>query len=93
MPRQYYVRNKSLHELPKFRIKAKDIQYGKGESVSILFIILLIVTVHFHRFEIHTMVSEICDNIHLVLGVKTFMEQGEISVRDLNSKFLKTPVP
>ena len=42
MSKQYYLRDKSLHGLPKFSSKAKVIQVGKGENVNILFIILII---------------------------------------------------
>ena len=47
-----------------------------------------------HMFEIYTMISEIDDNVDLVLGVKTFVSlEGEISMRDLAFKFLNRVVP
>ena len=47
-------------------------------------------TIQGHIFEIYVMVSEIHDNVNLVLGVKTFMElDGEISMRELTFKFPK----
>ena len=36
-----------------------------------LFIIPVIIEVHGHRFEIYTLVSEIHENVDLVLGIKT----------------------
>ena len=46
------------------------IQVGSGQYVSVLFIIPLIVEIVGQRFEIYTIVSEIHDNIDLVLGIK-----------------------
>ena len=70
LSKQYYLRNKCLHGLPKFSSKAKVIQVGNGESVNILFIIPTIKAIQGHMFEIYTMVSEICDNMDLMLGFK-----------------------
>ena len=44
----------------------------------ILFVIPLIVDVHGHRFEIFTLVSEIHENVDLVLGIKTIFEQESV---------------
>ena len=41
-----------------------------GQCVSMLFIIPVIVDIHGHRFEIYTLVSEIHENVDLVLGIK-----------------------
>ena len=44
-------------------------------------------------FEIYTMVSEMHDNVDLVLGVKNFVEsEGEISMREPTFKFLNRAV-
>ena len=40
-----------------------------AKYVSILFIIPIIIDVHRHRFEIYTLVSEIHENVDLVLGI------------------------
>ena len=40
-----------------------------GQCVSVLFIIPVIVDKHGHRFEIYTLVSEIHENVDLVLGI------------------------
>ena len=59
-----------------------------------LFIIPVIVDIHGHRFEIYTLVSEIHENIDLVLGVKNvFKLEGIINSRDCCFKFLNRSVP
>ena len=48
-----------------------------------LFIIPVIVDIHEHRFEIYTLVSEIHENVDLVLGIKNVFElEGVINSRD-----------
>ena len=53
IPKQYYFRKKSLHELPMLNSKAKVIQIGNRASVNILLIIPTIITVQGHMFEIY----------------------------------------
>ena len=65
---------KSLHSLPKFALKTQRIQVGNGQFVSVLFIIPVIVGIHGHRFEIYALVSEIHENVDLVLGIKNVFE-------------------
>ena len=63
-------------------------------SVSVLFIIPVIIDVHGHRFEIYTLVSEIHENVDLVLGIKiVFKLEGVINSRDCCFKFLNRSVP
>ena len=50
--------------------KTQRIQVGNRQFVSILFIIPVIVDIHGHRFEIYTLVSEIHENVDLVIGIK-----------------------
>ena len=69
MSESYYMHCKSLHSLPTFASKTQRIQVGNGEFVSVLFIIAVIIDVHGHRFEIYTLVSEIHENVDLVLGI------------------------
>ena len=66
----YFIHCKSLLSLPKFASKMQRIQVGNGQYVSVSFIILVIIDVHRHRFEIYTLVSEIHENVDLVLGIK-----------------------
>ena len=49
---------------------------------------------HGHRFKIYTLVSEIHENIDLVLGIKNVFElEGVINSRDCCFKFLNRSVP
>ena len=78
MSKSYYMCCKSLHSLPKFASKTQRIQVGNGQFVSDLFIIPVIVDIHGYRFEIYTLVSEIHENIDLVLGIKNVFELGGV---------------
>ena len=70
MSKSYYLRCKTLHVLPKFSSNTQRIQVGNGQYVSVLFVIPVIIDVHGHRFKIFTLVSEIHDNVDLVMGMK-----------------------
>ena len=72
--KSYYLCCKALHSLPKFASKTQRIQVGNGQHVSVLFIILVIVEIAGHRFKVYTLVSEIHENIELVLGIKYMFE-------------------
>ena len=74
MSKLYYIHCKSLHSLPKFASKMQRIQVGNGQFVNGLFIILVLVDMHGYRLEICTLVSEIHENIDLVLGFKNVFE-------------------
>ena len=70
------------------------IQVGNGQCVGILFIIPVIVDIHRHRFEIYTLVSEIHENVDLVLGIKNvFVLEGVTNSRDCQFEFLNRSVP
>ena len=73
MSKSFYIRCKSLHTLPKFDSTTQRIQVGNGQCVSVLFIIPVTVDIHGHRFEIYTLVSEIHENVDLVLGIKNVL--------------------
>ena len=52
---------------------------GNGQYVSVIFVIPVIIDIHGHRIEIFTLVSEIHDNVDLVMGMKnTFKLEGVI---------------
>ena len=70
MSKRHYLRCMSLHFLPKFASKTQRIQVGNGQYVSVLSIILVLIDIHGHRFQIFTLVSEIHENVDLVLGIK-----------------------
>ena len=70
------------------------IQVGNGQYVRVLFIIPVIIEVHGHRFKICTLVSEIHENVDIVLGIKNvFKLEGVINSRDCRFKFLNRSVP
>ena len=74
---------KSLHSLLKFVSRTQRIQVGNGQCVSVLFIIPVIIDIHGHKFEIYTLVSEIHENVDLVLVIKNVFElEGVINSRD-----------
>ena len=83
MSKSFYMQCKSLHTLPKFTSTTQRIQIGNGQCVGVLFIIPVIVDIHGHKFKIYTLVSEIHENVDLVLGVKNVFElEGVINSRD-----------
>ena len=61
--------------------------------VSVLFIIPVIIDVHRHRFEIYALVSEIHENVDLVLGIKNVFKLGMTNTRECCFKFLNRPLP
>ena len=94
MSKSFYMHCKSLHTLPKFAATTQKIQVGNGQCVSVLFVIPIIIEVHNHRFEIYTLVSEIHENVDLVLGIKNVFElEGVINLRDCRFEFLNRSVP
>ena len=94
MSKSLYMHCKSLHTLPKFATTTQRIQVGNGQCVSALFIIPVIIEVHGHRFQIYTLVSEIHENVDLVLGIKNVFElEGVINSRDCRFEFLNRSVP
>ena len=90
----YYFQCKALHALPKFSSNTQRIQVGNGQYVSILFVIPVIIDIHRHRFEIFTLVSEIHDNVDLVMGMKNIFElEGMIDSQDSCISFLSRLIP
>ena len=74
MSKSYYLRCKALYDLPKFASKTQRIQVGNGQYVEVLFVILVIIEICGHRLEVFTLVSEIFDNVDMVLGIKNIFE-------------------
>ena len=94
MSKSYYLQCKTLHALPKFSSNTQRIQVGNGQYVSVLFVIPVIIDIHRHRFEIFTLVSEIHDNIDLVMGMKNiFKLEGMIDLQDSCFSFLSRSIP
>ena len=62
--------------------------------MDVLFVIPVIIDVHGHRFEIFTLVSEIHENVDLVLGIKNiFKLEGVIDPCDSCFSFLNRSIP
>ena len=77
------MKNPCLHELPKYETHIKSLQVGNGSRVATLFVVPIIISIHSHKFEIFTLVSEIQDTIDLVFGMKTCMKLKESTVPDI----------
>ena len=94
MSKSYYMWCKSFHALPKFASTTQTVQVGNGQCVAVLFVIPIIVDIHGHRFKMFTLVSEIHDNLDLVLGMKNVFElEGVIDMWDSSIKFLNRSMP
>ena len=94
MSKSHYLHCKSLHSLPKFASKTQRIQVGNGQYVSVLFIIPIIIDIYGHRYEIYTLVSEIHENVDIVLGIKNvFKLEGIINSQECCFSFLHRSVP
>ena len=92
--KSHYLRCKSLHSFPKFVFKTQRIQVRNGQYVSVLFIIPIAIDIQSHRFEIFTLVSEINENVDLVLGIKNIFElEGILNSCDSFFGFLNRSIP
>ena len=70
------------------------IQVGNGQYVGVLFVIPIIVVINKHRLEVVTLVSEIFDNVDMVLGIKDLFElEGVIDSRESSFRFLSKSIP
>ena len=80
--------------MPKFTSSTRRIQVGNGQYVGVLFVILVIVTILKHRFEIFMLVSEIHENVDLVVGIKNLIElERVIDSWDSCLSFLNRSIP
>ena len=62
--------------------KTKNILVGNGQYIGVLFVIHVVINLQ------HTLVSEIHDNVDMVMGIKTVYEiEGVISTRDTCLRF------
>ena len=94
MSKSYFMRCKNLHSLQKFTSTTTRIQVGNSQYVGVLFVIPVILTIQSHRFEIFTLVSEIHENVDLVIGIKNLFElEGVIDSWDSCVKFLSRSIP
>ena len=93
MSKSYYLRCKLLHNLLQFASKMQRIQVGNGQYVGVLFVIPVIVEINGHRLEVFTLVSEIFNNINMVLGIKNLFElEGVIDTRESSFRFLSRSI-
>ena len=89
MSKSYYLRCKALHDMPKFASKTQRIQVGNGQYIGVLFVIPVIIEICSHRLEVFTLVSEISDNVDMVLGIKNLFEsEGVIDSCESCFRFL-----
>ena len=94
MSKSFYLRCNTLHAFPKFASNTQRIQVGNGQYVDVLFVILVIVDIHGHRFGIFTLVLKIHENVDLVLGIKNIFElEGVIALHDSGFSFLNRSIP
>ena len=94
MSKAFYLKCKCLHALPKFASHIQRIQVGNEQYVGVLFVIPVIIDIHRHRFEIYTLVSEIIENVDLVIRIKNVFElEGVIDSHDSCFSFLNRSIP
>ena len=94
MSKSYFLMCENLYAMPKFTSTTRRIQVGNEQYVGVLFVIKVIITIQKHRFEIFTLVSEIHENVDLVLGIKNLFElEGVIDSQDSCLSFLNRSIP
>ena len=94
MSKSYYLRCKALHDLPKFASKTQRIQVGNDQYIGVLYVVPVIFEICSHRLEVFTLVSEIFDNVDMVLGVKNIFElEGVIDSHKSCFRFLSRSIP
>ena len=94
MSKSYYMQCRSLHAMPKFTSTTRRIQVSNGQYVGVLFVIPVIIRIQKHGFEVFMLVSEIHENVDLVLGIKNLFElEGMIDSRDSCLSFLNRSIP
>ena len=57
----FYLNSPTLHTLPMFASRTKNILVGNGQCVGVLFVIPVVIDLHGHKIEVYTLVSEIHD--------------------------------
>ena len=94
MSKAFYMRHPHLHKYLKFNSTIRNLQIGNGELVATLFVIPFVFKVGKHLFEVYTLVSEIQQNMDIILGVKNMFEiEGEVSCHTSQFKFLNRSLP
>ena len=94
MSKSYCLMCKALHDLPNFASKTQRTQVGNGQYVGVLFVILVIVEICGHRLDVFTLVSEIFNNVDMLLGIKNiFGSEGVIDSCESCFRFLSRSIP
>ena len=94
MSKGFYMRHPHLHKYPKFNSTVRNLQVGNRELVATLFVIPFVFKIGRHLFEVYTLVSEIQQNMDIILGIKNMFEiEGEISCCTSQFKFLNRSLP
>ena len=94
MSKGFYMRHPHLHKYPKFNSTVRNLQVGNGELVATLFDIPFVFKIGKHLFEVYTLVSEIQQDMDIILGIKNMFEiEGEISCYTSQFKFLNRSLP
>jgi hypothetical protein len=90
----FYKGNVSLQNLPKLSTHCKTVKVGNGQRSSILFVVPVIVTIGVHRFEMHTLVADIDDDVDIIFGMKDMHEvEGNVCTRDNTFQFINRSLP
>ena len=92
MSKSYYLRCKALHDLPKFASKNAG---DSSRKWSVCWsTIPVIVEICSYRLEVFTLVSEIFDNVDMVLGIKNIFElESVIGSHESCFRFLSRFIP
>ena len=89
MSKGFCMRHPHLHKYPKFHSTIRNLQVGNGELVATLFVIPFVFKEGNHLFKVYTLVSEIQQNMDIILGVKNMFEiEGEVTCCTSQFKFL-----
>ena len=67
----FYLNYPLLYSLPKFVSKTKNILVGNGKYIGVLFVMPFVISLQGHRFEVYTFISEIYDNVNMVMGIRS----------------------
>ena len=94
MSKCFYMGCKCLQTLPEFSSHTHRIQVKNGQYVCVLFVIPVIIDIHGHIFKIYILVSEIHDNVDMVMGIKNIFElEGIIDSCNSFFSFLNRSIP
>ena len=81
-------------QCPHLLPQPQESKLEKKQYIGVLFVIPVIMTIQKHRFEIFTLVSEIHENVDLVIAIKNLFElEGVIDSWDSCVSFLNRSIP